>query len=238
MKARVKIALGALCLAMSLFVAYSLAQMALCSKPSPGGEVFSQQDKSALPAVDWNYWERTNPQICAWLYIPGTNISYPVVQASTEEPDFYLKHDVYNRYNEYGCIYIDSSCQGWQEDENIRNVVLLGHHMNDGTMLSEIANYVGQSYASSHNVIVLLTRQRTIEASPIAAKIENAEAATFHAQFETEGDFTSWLKEEKAASAWACEAETTPERVFTLVTCSYGTFKNERTLVMAVENDD
>jgi sortase B len=34
-----------------------------------------------------------NPELIGWLHIPDTDIDYPVMQSSQEEPDYYLKHD-------------------------------------------------------------------------------------------------------------------------------------------------
>ena len=57
-----------------------------------------------FPVVDWEYWLSVNPDIVAWVSVPGTGIDYPVVQASAVDPTFYLDHDVYRGWNPYRCV--------------------------------------------------------------------------------------------------------------------------------------
>ena len=51
--------------------------------------------RDGAPTVDWEFWLSVNPDIVAWVSVPGTDIDYPVVQASADDPTFYLDHDVY-----------------------------------------------------------------------------------------------------------------------------------------------
>lgn len=105
--------------------------------------------------VDWDALRAINPDVVAWLYIPNTNISYPVVQGSDNEE--YLHTDFYGATNaivSVGSVFLDSSNTA---DFSDANNVLYGHHLNDGTMFSAIAELASQSKFDDARVIYLLT---------------------------------------------------------------------------------
>ena len=99
---------GAAALGLWLF---SVHDRAANIDPSPisGGTGEGGED-DGFPVVDWDYWLSVNPDIVAWVSVPGTEIDYPVVQASADDPTFYLDHDVYHGWNPYGCPYLDAGC--------------------------------------------------------------------------------------------------------------------------------
>ena len=76
-----------------------------------------------------------NPDIAAWVSVPGTDIDYPVVQASAADPTFYLDHDVYRGWNPYGS---PLSPMPLAPERGIDSplALMLAHHMNDGSMFS------------------------------------------------------------------------------------------------------
>ena len=42
----------------------------------------SDKDASGVPIIDFNALAQTNPEVVGWIYAPGTNINYPVVQTN------------------------------------------------------------------------------------------------------------------------------------------------------------
>ena len=40
------------------------------------------KDASGVPVIDFNALAQTNPEVVGWIYAPGTNINYPVVQTN------------------------------------------------------------------------------------------------------------------------------------------------------------
>ena len=93
---------------------------------STGEDDASEAADDGFPTVDWAYWQGVNPDVIGWITVPGTTINSPIVQAPTDDPDFYLSHDVYGNYNIYGAIYLDAECAEAGLDS--RNAVILGHH--------------------------------------------------------------------------------------------------------------
>lgn len=89
-----------------------------------------------------------NPDFIGWLSIEGTVISYPVMQ-SPNEPDFYLKHAFDRSYSAYGTPYVQEDCIMGSSD----NLILYGHHMNDGSMFAGLCDYESEDFYQSHKTI-------------------------------------------------------------------------------------
>ena len=87
--------------------------------------------------VDWEALLAANPDTVAWLYIPNTAINYPVVQG----PDniHYLTYDFDGDAGwlaNYGAIFMDYRNDPTWHDQLY---FIYGHHMNDGSMFSDVS---------------------------------------------------------------------------------------------------
>lgn len=181
--------------------------------------------------VDWEGWGAENPDVIGWVQMPGTDISLPVAAADAENPDFYLHHDVYGNWNFAGVPYLDAECEG---DFDCGIAVIYGHHLNNGTVFSVLAEYSDQSFAEEHPHILLQTRdwKRVYEVE--YAEVVNASVPTKRCTFASTGDFREYL-EAGRGRADAVLKDASPARMcaLQLVTCSYSTYRNERTVVTA-----
>lgn len=94
-----------------------------------------------------------NKDIYAWIYVPGTNINYPVLQ-SAEDDNFYLHHDVYKNYSFPGAIYTQAyNSKDWSD----RVTVLYGHNMASGAMFAHLHRFSDKSFFDSHPYIYIYT---------------------------------------------------------------------------------
>ena len=63
--------------------------------------------ESALDAqIDFTALKEENPDIFAWIHIPGTTIDHPVLQ-SEQADDFYESHNAYGQTDDAGAVYIE-----------------------------------------------------------------------------------------------------------------------------------
>ena len=79
-------------LAVAFAASLMMASKAANPPPDPYGNAGSEGVDGST--IDWDYWTHVNPDVVAWIEVPGTAISQPVVQASRDDPTYYLTHDV------------------------------------------------------------------------------------------------------------------------------------------------
>jgi SrtB family sortase len=110
--------------------------------------------QTEIQGIDWDYWLSINSTIVAWITIPDTPIDYPIVQAPADNPQFYLYHDIYNNYNQYGCLYVDADCS-----IDSLNVVIFGHNMGylETSMFSTLPKYLDAGYFNDHSTVIIQT---------------------------------------------------------------------------------
>lgn len=110
-------------------------------------------------------WER-NPEIYAWLDIPNTGISYPVVQ--NEDDGYYLNHNSDGDYSGYGALYSESAYNSADFSDGI--TALYGHRMGDGSMFGNLQRYYSESDAlEDYGIISVYLPDRMLEYEVIAA---------------------------------------------------------------------
>ena len=81
-----------------------------------------------------------------WLYIPDTNIDYPIMQSGDNE--YYTRRAVDGSYLYAGSLFMDYRCSS---DFSDFNSVIYGHNMGNGTMFADIPNYENEEYFMNHS---------------------------------------------------------------------------------------
>ncbi|NPD30489.1 class B sortase [Eggerthellaceae bacterium zg-1084] len=105
--------------------------------------------------VNWDRLLEINPQTVAWLYVPGTNINYPVVQGT--DNDYWLTHDFEGKNGwlaQFGTVFQDyRNSKGFTDQANF----IFGHHLNDGSMFSAITEMTKRETFDAQRVAYLFT---------------------------------------------------------------------------------
>lgn len=200
--------------------------------------VNTQSGEAGWPNVDWEYWQDINPDVCAWITVPGTSIDFPVVQASKDAPTYYLKHDIYNNWNIWGVPYLDA-------ENAVRGMLsskvswIYGHNMLDGTMFEPLVDYADQDFMDTHPKVWIQTPSGIMRSYDVyAAEVLKGTELVKRCDYKDEADYRSWRDIRYTASATARLDPTRASRILCLVTCSHNTWKNERTIVYCMPSRD
>lgn len=138
-------------------------------------DAFSINDDDGLTTlasfdVDWDALRAINPDVVGWVYVPGTNISYPICWRENNST-YYLKHNfgqnsVGDFGAEYGCVFLEGVNSGsWTDQVN----VIYGHHMGNGTMFAELADFAGNSdLFNQHRTFYVLTPEGNFRTTSFA----------------------------------------------------------------------
>lgn len=81
-----------------------------------------------------------------WLYVPDTNIDYPIMQSG--DNDYYTRRAADGSYLYAGSLFMDYRCSS---DFSDFNSVIYGHNMGNGTMFADIPNYENEEYFMNHS---------------------------------------------------------------------------------------
>lgn len=82
---------------------------------------------------------QTNSDILGWLNIPNTNINLPVVTSANKSELYYRNHLFEGSINRYGTLYTPSAVT---KGGYVRNIIIYGKDTNDGTMFSDLKEYL------------------------------------------------------------------------------------------------
>jgi len=176
-------------------------------------------------SIDFERLHKINPDIVAWIEVPGTNIDYPVVQGKDNEE--YMHHTFRKNYNFAGCIFLDSHCH---QDFSSDNSVIYGHHMRNGTMFAQLVKFRDDSFVKKHRRIILYLPGETRKLKVVSAYAGPATSVPI--DFGNQKDQQRFYQRILAKST--IPSRKIKKHLYTFVTCSYERNGN-RTYVYATE---
>jgi len=175
-----------------------------------------ETDDTVWPEVDFAKLLEINTDIIGWIYIEGTNISYPVVKSDDNE--YYLNHLFDKSRNSSGCIFLDMACAS---DFSGPHSIIHGHHMKDNSMFASLVDYREQEFYDAHPTALLLTPNSRYKIHLFSGYITDNWSSAWYKEF-SETDYASWLSEIKLKSMFESgSAPKETDRIVTLSTCTY-----------------
>ena len=199
------------------------------AKQEPKPQEKPSEVKKKLSNLSLEPVRKESKNVRYWIYIPGTRINYPVMQAQNNS--YYLHHSYKGKWLFSGSIFMDCSNK---YDFTDFNTIIYGHHMNDGSMFAGLINYMNTSFAKSHPYIYLTRDGLTSVFQVFSTQQVGATSYVYRANFDTD--------EEKQKYIDACLADSVidtgivpkmNDHILTLSTCTNRSGK-QRWVVHAV----
>ena len=180
------------------------------------------------PVIDFEALAAINPDVVAWIYIPGTNINYPVVQG--RDNDHYLYYMFDGGYNRAGCLFLDTNVA---KDFSASNSVIHGHNLMNGAMFAGLVEYQNQEFYESHPTALLMTPDGNYEIAFFSSYHTDVSSSAWDSMF-TQEDYILWQSEISEKSCFETDLyPMSDDRIVTLSTCSYE-FSNARFVVHGI----
>jgi sortase B len=182
--------------------------------------------------LDWDELHEQNEDIYAWIYIPNTNIDYPILQHPTDL-NYYIDYNIDGTKGYPGCIctqYYNS------KDFNDPNTIVYGHNMKNGTMFRTLHNYEDEEFFNDNPYVYIFTPETTYVYEIFAACTVSDEHLMYAYDFWKYGDYNSFISDICNSRAMTNQVREGSEAVYgdyllTLSTCVSGQ-SNKRWIVV------
>lgn len=207
--------------------------------PTPeGGDISPEETPAAvyvdpyadaLRNMDFAALREVNPDVLGWILIPGTRISYPLVQGADDE--YYLNHTWRGHRSAVGAIFVEAQNSA---DLSDFHTIVYGHRMNNGSMFHSLASYKDLSYWQAHPCVYITDDSGTRKYEIFAAYEAGVTTPTYRLGFTTQIGKESFL--EHCTTSSVIDTGVVPtvyDRVLTLSTCT-GNGHATRWVVQAV----
>lgn len=204
------------------------------SLDSAAGSV-KHTDESGNVTVDFEMLKEWNPDIYAWITVPGTNIDYPVLQKSDTEDlydNYYLDHTVDLEEGLPGAIY---SQPVNQKDFMDSVTVLYGHNMKNGEMFTGLHEFENRDFFDKNRQIFIYTPNGVLTYEIFAAVDFSDALIPYEYSFSDSAQLQNYIKDVKNCAGNFQEGVSVSanDKILTLSTC-YSGQDDRRLLIEAV----
>lgn len=227
-----------LCLAVFLYSAYALGEIALDyynnrKIMAEAQQIYHQietESDTEKQTVRKQFLElqKLNEDIVGWVQIENTLINYPVLQTTNNE--YYLNRNYQKEFSRAGSIFADYRNNFAEENKNI---ILYGHRMRDDTMFNQLTKFLEEDFFINNSTIYFDTQYASYDAIIFSAYYTTTDFYYIQTDFNTEDEFLSLVEEMKEKSLYKRDVEINEgDTILTLSTCDYTLDKDEGRLVV------
>jgi len=210
----------------------------------PTGEVSTVEPTEPDPPlpdnpVNFEYYWSLNPDIYAWIEVPGTPIDYPILR-SEESADFYHRRNWLGEPHVAGCIYTQYYNR---KDFTDPNTVIYGHYMWDGTFFGSLHSFRDRAFFDENRYIYIYIPGHAFKYEIFAAYEYDNRHILNAFNFANDDVFLEYLQSclnPQTLSRNVLEGVefTADDRIVTLSTCLANSDSSKRYLVQGVLIED
>ena len=177
--------------------------------------VVNETEEEPVINVNFKAIKKINTETVAYIYVKGTNISYPVVQASDNK--YYLNHSINYQKNNAGWIFMDYHNK---LDGTDRNIILYGHNRVDGIMFGTLKNTLKSDwYVNEENLVLQFITEDEVYRYQVFS-VYKIKAEDYYIQTEFDNNFKEFVDTLKKRSVHDFNVEIKEDdSIITLSTC-------------------
>jgi len=172
-----------------------------------------------------------NDDVIAWIELPGTTLSYPLMQG--EDNQHYLSHGWDGQWSYSGSIYLDYRSNAQFSDFHS---IIYGHRMYNNTMMDALGAYAEQAFWEEHPSIYVMNENSVRRYDVFAAyRTDVRQTHSYRLGLEDEAGQQAYIN--YCLKNSQLETGIVPElgdKILTLSTCTPQNEKNYRWVVHCV----
>ena len=199
-------------------------------------ETAAEEQKEVIP-VKFEELQAVNPDVYAWITVPGTDIDYPILQHASDN-SYYLMHNIDGSYGYPGCIYTENMNS---KDFTDNNTVIYGHNMKNGSMFAQLHKFEDPDFFDANREVLIYLPGEVLHYTIFATHIYDDRHLLYSFDFTDPEVYQKYLDSIFSTRDMSANIDkeinvTTDDQIITLVTC-IGSQPNNRLLVQAVLTD-
>ena len=175
------------------------------------------EEAAGLIGLDLEALRAYNEDVVGWITIPGTAVSYPLVQRTDNQ--YYLSHNWKKEYSGSGSIFLSSDAS---RDLTDFNTIVYGHHMRDETMFGTFKYYFrGPDYWRQHPSVYIVLDDAIYRYDIFAVEEASIKGIVYRLDIEEkhlEEEFLQYCKNRSVYNTGLTPG--TDDRVLSLSTCT------------------
>ena len=195
-------------------------------------QVAVDADDPMFRKIDFAAAQAMNPDVYAGIWIPGTNIDYPILQSETEDDAYYLNHTIEKKEGLPGTIYTEK-----YNGKNFSSpvTVVYGHNMKNGSMFADLHKYEDKAFFDANPYVYIYMPEKTLKYHVFSATPFDDRYLLGSYNFSAQTEFEEYLDELRSSINGNVNMDVNVSQqtgIMTLSTCIADS-ANERFLVNA-----
>lgn len=175
--------------------------------------------KSPDKEVNFAELQSINPDVYAWMTVPGTEIDYPIAHCDKDDA-IYLEQDINHKKSAYGMIFTDT----WNpNDFSDRMTLIYGHNMKDGSMFAGLHAFRDSKFFNEHDTIKIYMPEGELDYKIFACYTAKNEHILEKNNFADDVAYLCYIEDVKNIRDMSANIRDmeigTEDRMITLVTC-------------------
>jgi len=130
-------------------------------------DMVKEDDDPAKRKINFAELQEMNPDIYAWIYIPGTSVDYPVLQSSNGDDSYYLNTCVDGTVGLPGAIYTEQKYNGKDFTDPV--TLVYGHTLDEGVMFDDLHKYSDRAFFDANPYVYIYLPDKTLKYQIFAA---------------------------------------------------------------------
>ena len=183
--------------------------------------------------IDWEKLHKINPDIIAWIVVPGTKIDYPILRC--KKWNEYLHKDYKGQPSKPGSIFIQPETK---EDFSDFHTIIFGHNMRNKSMFGSLHSYEDESFWKKHRRIYIYQPGKAVRYRILSAYDCKDGSETYRIEYKDEKAKEEWISMIRKESYFSVkDGVKVSDHILTLSTCSNGGPRSSRYVIHGLQKE-